>query len=190
MHLRTLCLFTLLLACGTAAAPPVAPAPQGLLGPGLACAQASDCSSNYCVDGVCCNAPCNGGTCQACNAAKGASADGVCTTLPAGYSCGTAPFICGASPCVCEKPGVCDGTTAVCGPNTLYQSADMHVCSAANPSNNCSVTSYCDGSGPGCSVKYQPAGQSCNKTVAGNPMCGKCNASGVCLGPFAAGACP
>ena len=42
---------------------------------GKPCANASDCSSGFCVDGVCCNLACEG-ACDACAKAKGASVDG------------------------------------------------------------------------------------------------------------------
>jgi len=38
------------------------------------------CLSDSCVDRVCCNTACDG-PCQVCSMARGATADGVCTTL-------------------------------------------------------------------------------------------------------------
>ncbi len=49
-------------------------------GPGAACATASECASNFCVDGVCCNTAC-GALCQACNLAGSL---GTCTNIPNG----------------------------------------------------------------------------------------------------------
>jgi hypothetical protein len=43
------------------------------------CASAAECTSGRCVDGFCCNAPCEG-TCQACNLP---GLEGVCATYPA-----------------------------------------------------------------------------------------------------------
>jgi hypothetical protein len=57
---------------------------------GHRCGSADECKSGYCVDGVCCDTACGGGStldCQVCSAAAGASADGVCTLLPAGRMC-------------------------------------------------------------------------------------------------------
>ncbi|MEY4543914.1 MAG: hypothetical protein RL685_109 [Pseudomonadota bacterium] len=48
-------------------------APLGLLG--VTCSSASDCESNFCVDGVCCEADCSG-TCQLC------SPTGQCYVMP------------------------------------------------------------------------------------------------------------
>ncbi|MEZ4311893.1 MAG: hypothetical protein R3F14_28010, partial [Polyangiaceae bacterium] len=52
-----------------------------LLSNGTACTANSECSSGNCVDGVCCNAPCNG-TCQACTTAlKGGGTNGTCGNI-------------------------------------------------------------------------------------------------------------
>ena len=63
-----------------------------LRGPnGHACEEASDCSSGYCVDGVCCDAHCGGGVlddCLACSAAAGAWSDGLCGPIANGAVCG------------------------------------------------------------------------------------------------------
>ena len=48
---------------------------------GSPCTMNSNCSSNICVDGVCCNLSCNG-TCQACSEAKkGYDPDGTCGNI-------------------------------------------------------------------------------------------------------------
>ncbi|MFT3774784.1 MAG: kelch repeat-containing protein [Minicystis sp.] len=62
----------------------------GLSPNGAACSASNQCSSGFCVDGVCCNTACGGGAndCQACSVAAGASQDGTCTALTTG-SCGT-----------------------------------------------------------------------------------------------------
>jgi hypothetical protein len=57
---------------------PDLPAPAPDLGPdlpttkplGATCSQASDCSTNYCVSGICCNRSCTG-ACEQCTAAAG-----------------------------------------------------------------------------------------------------------------------
>lgn len=48
---------------------------------GTACSLNAECSSGFCVDGVCCNTACNG-ICQACTAAKkGSGANGACGSI-------------------------------------------------------------------------------------------------------------
>lgn len=50
---------------------------------GAPCTSASQCLGYACVDGVCCDSPCNGGVCAACSVAKGAPKDGTCKILDA-----------------------------------------------------------------------------------------------------------
>ncbi len=52
-------------------------------GLGSPCSNASECGSGFCVDGVCCNSACAGGTtdCQACSVAAGGSQDGTCSAI-------------------------------------------------------------------------------------------------------------
>ncbi|MGI5862245.1 MAG: hypothetical protein ACOX6T_09330 [Myxococcales bacterium] len=66
------------------------------------------CDSGTCSDGVCCNTAC-AGACDVCSSALGATADGTCTVVPAGTSCGG--FLCdGASaacPTACQDSDEC-----------------------------------------------------------------------------------
>ena len=82
--------------------PPDAP----LRGNGSACTAGSQCISGLCVDGFCCNLPCNG-RCQACDVA---GAEGKCTPIKAGddpdNECDLDPV---AS---CGRDGACDGQGA------------------------------------------------------------------------------
>src|SRR5207248_7488404 len=74
------------------------------LGLGAACSNANQCASTFCVDGLCCNTPCNG-QCQSC---KLANTLGTCTQAApnadpdnecgGGYTCG-APQSDGGSAC-------------------------------------------------------------------------------------------
>jgi hypothetical protein len=67
---------------------------------GTACTINGECSSGNCVDGVCCNSPCDG-TCQACTTAKkGSGSNGTCGNVAAG----TDPDL--------ECPGTCNGAGA------------------------------------------------------------------------------
>jgi N-acetylneuraminic acid mutarotase len=72
---------------------------------GTACANASECASGFCVDGVCCNVACAAGACDACSVATGAPQNGVCAQL-------TGPVCNDGNACttgdVCQS-GVCAG---------------------------------------------------------------------------------
>jgi hypothetical protein len=78
---------TVLIAGGLGDEGPLSSAEQlrgGVLGE--PCQSPWECASGYCADGVCCDTGCGGdvvGACRACSAARGASADGTCTTIAA-----------------------------------------------------------------------------------------------------------
>ena len=56
--------------------------------PGDGCSQASDCAPGVsCVDGVCCDSPCDG-PCKACTTDTGGAADGQCVPIAEGTQCG------------------------------------------------------------------------------------------------------
>ncbi|MBK9264682.1 MAG: hypothetical protein IPM54_33480 [Polyangiaceae bacterium] len=60
------------------------PGPSGCKGNGLACKTGETCSSGSCVDGVCCDRPCDG-LCEACSVSKkGQGTDGMCEAIAAG----------------------------------------------------------------------------------------------------------
>ncbi len=99
-------------------------------GQGAACVTATDCGSGFCVDGVCCNSPCNGGVCDACSVAAGALQDGMCRSLTgnacddgnactqmdacnAGVCVGASPVTCAAMD-TCHDAGTCDPMTGAC----------------------------------------------------------------------------
>ncbi|MBI4704819.1 MAG: hypothetical protein HY744_27260 [Deltaproteobacteria bacterium] len=72
---------------------------------GEACAADGECGSKHCVDGLCCDAPCDGG-CEKC------SSQGACVPLPPGSA--------GEPSC---SPLVCDGKAGTC-PKTCGSHAD------------------------------------------------------------------
>jgi MYXO-CTERM domain-containing protein len=76
------------------------------------CALNMGCASGTCVDGICCDTACGGGTtdCQACNIVAGAAQNGTCAMLAAGAACGTAGM-CSAGG-VCVSPPTDAGTDA------------------------------------------------------------------------------
>ena len=144
---------------------------------GSPCALASECASNFCVDGVCCGAACTG-QCQVCNSA------GTCGRNSSGAPTGARASCSGSGSCV----GTCDGssdscaypsTTTTCGSATC--SADLTTvitpacngqgsCSSTTPS-SCGLSSYCNAAGA-CATKIL-TGSSC----ASSPQCSSGNCS-------------
>ncbi|MCY1070215.1 SBBP repeat-containing protein [Nannocystis sp. RBIL2] len=88
---------------------------------GGACASTDDCDGGPCVDGVCCDSPCGDGAddCQACSAAQGAVADGVCSLL-------AADFVCRPSAAACDAAELCSGDSITCPED--QQAADGEPC--------------------------------------------------------------
>jgi len=98
------------------------------------CVSGSECSTGFCVDGICCDTACGGGVttdCQACSAAAGAAVSGKCGPVADGRACtdgnactlsdtcaagacvGASPVVCAAQD-VCHAAGVCAATTGTC----------------------------------------------------------------------------
>jgi len=89
---------------------------------GVPCTGADQCSSGYCVDGVCCDQPC-GGVCSTCTAP---GSFGICVAAATGTdprdecdnqgaaSCGTSGKCNGAGACAFYAGGACGSTTPAC----------------------------------------------------------------------------
>jgi hypothetical protein len=78
--------------------------------PGTACTQDAQCQSGFCVDGVCCDSRCGGGSandCQACSVAVGGAVDGTCGAV-------RARVVCRPSAVACDVAEVCNGTRLSC----------------------------------------------------------------------------
>ncbi|XYI01869.1 kelch repeat-containing protein [Sorangium sp. So ce1128] len=102
------------------------------------CAADVECSSGHCTDGVCCERVCDVYLCEACSALRGASADGVCTSLHPDY----APFACSPrtgerlAPCAsvhdCIDGFVCDAGDCVLPPTSggFLDEGGCHLASA------------------------------------------------------------
>ncbi|HRI71420.1 MAG TPA: hypothetical protein PK156_44610, partial [Polyangium sp.] len=74
---------------------------------GATCANGTECTSGYCVDGVCCATACME-TCNACNVSGSV---GTCSPIPAGQGDTNATTPCAT---VCDGAGVCNGTGSAC----------------------------------------------------------------------------
>ncbi len=81
---------------------------------GVTCGAVASCSSGFCVDGVCCDSTCGGGSatdCIACSVATGAAADGVCGPVASSR-------VCRPSVVTCVLDAKCDGVSSVCPANS------------------------------------------------------------------------
>jgi MYXO-CTERM domain-containing protein len=134
---------------------------------GTACSIGDDCESDICVDGICCDTPCDGGACWACSIANGAPSDGVCAELT-GLPCddGDACSIKDA----CGPGGVCSGT-----PRSCEAIDECHEIGACNPDHGlCESPPKADGSpcsGGGVCVKGHctPAASATSSGASGGP---------------------
>lgn len=114
-------------------------------GPGTACSQANECATGFCVDGVCCDAACNG-QCEACDVAGN---EGECTTV-SGPPHNDRPACAGSGAC----QGLCDGTD----PTKCSLPGSGTACAAASCSGDVSQPAgECDGAGS-CAI---PTTKSC-----------------------------
>ena len=150
----------------TAPAPDMAPADTPLLSNGAACVAAGQCSSDFCVDGICCNSACTG-ACQACDIVGSA---GSCTPIAAGQdpnneceqqpasTCGTDGACNGGGACrryaagtQCD-PGRCSGSTeyaastcnaaGACTPGNM-QSCAPNLCMGDSCASSCTAQTDC-----------------------------------------------
>jgi len=126
---------------------------------GSPCSQPSECASNQCVDGVCCNEACTD-RCRACDLA---TSPGMCTQLTSGQPHGTRSPCPGSAPCA----GACTSASAT---NCSYP-GDQTTCGTASCSGKTlTARAGCNGAGA-CS---SPTTSSCGDFV--------CNAGGTaCL---------
>lgn len=97
---------------------------------GQPCSQVEQCNSTYCVDGVCCEAACDG-TCEACSAAKTGGTDGTCRNIPPGDD---PDAECPEGQCV----------TGDCGAGACGSLPSSTQC---DDDRMCSETDHCDGAG-------------------------------------------
>lgn len=110
---------------------------EGRRNDAASCTENSQCVSNFCVDGVCCNEAC-GGQCRSCALAN---SRGQCRLIPAGQMADAGE--CNATAAsTCGRSGACDGQ----GQCAVY--AQGTVCAAAScVANQARAASICNGAG-------------------------------------------
>ncbi|WP_437911122.1 MopE-related protein [Sorangium sp. So ce327] len=132
---------------------------------GTTCGAARECLSGICVDGVCCDLPCNG-ACEACTAARkgpGGGPDGACGLIGAGRD--------PDNECAYQAPTTC-GTTGFC---SGFGRCEFHAGGTTCASARCSadgLTAFSPGLCDGDGACVDGAGASC-----GNYRC----SAGACL---------
>jgi hypothetical protein len=184
---------------------------------GVACKIDSDCVSNFCADGVCCNRACTG-SCEACNESgtagtcvvvsgkpRGSRAacpgSGACAATCEGTSTSCtypgASTTCSAPSCTsgtaipastCNGSGSCNTTTpVVCG---LYACGAVACKSSCVDDTDCASAAFCDVSTNTCVAK-RSSGGSCTTASNCKPASdgfGHCE-SGVCCDRACDGVC-
>jgi len=153
---------------------------------GSACTTYTECDSNFCVDGYCCNTACLGGVCDACSVALGAVANGVCTPRN-GVACSDGNACTGAD--ICQN-GACLGQTMVdCGPapdqchNVPTCNPPTGVCSATNKPNG----TACNDNNP-CTTGDSCQSGACMSTPVVCPAPDQCHTAVTC--DMLTGLCP
>jgi hypothetical protein len=120
---------------------------------GTPCGVTAQCTSGFCVDGVCCDSSCGGGAadCQACSKATGAAMDGTCTVAASGT-------VCRPSAGICDVAESCNGSSGVCPPDAFLPSST--VCHSQV--NSCApVAASCTGSAAACPFAAAPIDTDC-----------------------------
>lgn len=122
---------------------------------GAACASEAECATGSCIDGICCESPCDG-QCEACNVpALSGTPDGVCRAITGSPRGGREACTATGTDC----GGSCDGTaTKKCA----YPNA-VKACGASSCANGTEYKAHCDGKGA-CGA---PVGNACVKFACG-----------------------
>lgn len=126
---------------------------------GDSCAEANQCASTFCSDGVCCDRPCDG-VCEACRSELTGAPDGTC----AGFESGTEPADeCGAASCLAA--GLCCGDA----PDPPGGNCPSECTGGCSANDTCTIecgSHDCDGETLTC-----PPGFDCRVTCNGTSAC-------------------
>ena len=129
---------------------------------GFPCSNSMDCKSLHCVDGVCCDKACGGGSlldCQACSGRRGAAKDGVCGPVKADQVCRKQ-----VSWDVCDVAERCDGASLACPPD--IKQPDGYPCSGGTCQKGLCLSLPDAGPPDGSSGPPAPRGCSCEAAPA------------------------
>ena len=123
-------------------------------GNGVACSAASECASNNCVDGVCCNSACNG-VCETCEVT------GICRATATDSACGPVNCSMFDDECVSNTnntPNACVGRG---------QCRTVADCGFRSSNTRCGQGGLCNGQG----ICQGPSIECGNQTCSGNNVC-------------------
>jgi hypothetical protein len=137
---------------------------------GDACTLASECTSGYCADGVCCNTDCSG-KCMACSGSLTTQRSGICSAVKVGTDPHDSCAVDTTNQCGAD--GTCDGAGA------CRMTGSDHVCATA--SCNAGIFTHaaaCDGKGicatatsESCGAFTCSAVNGCQKSCAADTDC-------------------
>lgn len=160
------------------------------------CSEDDACASGFCVDGVCCESACDGGStasCRACSESAGSTADGVCGFASVGTECGAASCTGPAelrSDSTCDGQGAClEGTESACeGGYVCREGACLDMCSSVSDCVDgyaCSEANACvllGDNGVSCGGEEECESGFCVQGVCCNEACesGSCE-TGTCV---------
>ncbi|WP_276565445.1 choice-of-anchor Q domain-containing protein, partial [Haliangium sp. UPWRP_2] len=138
---------------------------------GTTCTNDSQCSSQHCIDGVCCQTTCACGNptdCLSCRGSDTGGASGTCAPIKAGQ-------VCRAASGACMAAAACDGSTSQCPANLLKPAGT--VCKPAGANATCDPADFCDGKRSSCPANFAPYGST--GTTCATPS--QCNGTGRCI---------
>ena len=161
---------------------------------GTSCTSGGSCTSGNCVEGVCCNSPCNT-TCVSCLQSRSGQSDGTCANITTGSDpkgeCSP------QSPSTCGRTGQCAGGACQLHPSGTACAAASCTGSTQTNQDTCDGSGTCvDGGSMSCGGAYICSGGSCqscsdgvqngNETgvdCGGGPPCSGCPNGTPCGSP-------
>jgi hypothetical protein len=169
---------------------PPAACTNGSCGPkplGHICAASSECGSNQCVDGVCCDSACTG-ACRSCNLT---SSPGHCTLVAAGTTKDPRGICTDKGAASCGNNGTCDGSGG-CAHYAVGTVCAGETCANGvyTPPSTCSASGQCAAPDSLACTPYVCNGTACFNSCTSNDQCktpNTCDASSSCgksLGAF------
>jgi MYXO-CTERM domain-containing protein len=149
---------------------------------GAACLTPNQCTTSFCVDGVCCESACSA-PCMACSANLGQGQDGQCSAVlagadPEGDCSATPPATCGTDG-ECDGAGACrlHGATAICEPMSCSSGVQTNA-------KTCNGAGSCASNGTTSCTPYVCGGNTCLTSCSTASQCvaGSTCSAGVCSG--------